>query len=439
MAHFTPAGAAHAARFIHRIGREIVVQHEIFAVFTGQRINHLFILAGAECGDAQRLGFTTREQRRAMRARQHAHFRHDGAHGARITPVNALAGIKDVVADHIRFQFLEQALRQVHIGTFGFKGGDHLLLHHAHLILADQLLYFRIGNGHIGAAQFGDALLQRDFSFRRLRQRPGFLGGNLSQFNDRLDHRLEGRMTKGDGAEHDFFRQFARFRFHHQHAFGSAGQHQIQHAFLALISGWVQHIGAVDIANARRADRAEEGNAGKRQRGGATHQGDDIGIIFQIMRQDGSNHLDFIAEAFREKRADRAVNQARRQRFEFGRPAFTLEEATRDLAGGEGLFLVMHGQREEILPRLRRTRTNGGAQHNGVTQAGHHGTIGLAGDLAAFQNQGLAAPGDFLAEVIVEHRHPLGRWPMPARTTPHPLWMAARQKGPGGPGMRRKG
>ena len=52
MAHFTPAGAAHAARFIHRIGREIIVQHEIFAVFTGQRINHLLILAGAECGHA---------------------------------------------------------------------------------------------------------------------------------------------------------------------------------------------------------------------------------------------------------------------------------------------------------------------------------------------------------------------------------------------------
>ena len=363
-----------------------------------------------------------------MRARQHANFRHDGAHGACITPVNALAGIKDVVADHIRFQFLEQALRQVHIGTFGFKGGNHLLLHHAHLILADQLLYFRIGNGHIGAAQFGDALLQRDFSFRRLRQRPWFLGGNLSQFNDRLDHRLEGRMTKGDGAEHDFFRQFARFRFHHQHAFGSAGQHQIQHAFLALISGWVQHIGAVDIANARRADRAEEGNAGKRQRGGATHQGDDIGIIFQIMRQDGSNHLDFIAEAFREKRADRAVNQARRQRFELRRPAFTLEEAARDLAGGEGLFLVMHGEREEILPRLRGTRTNSGAKHNRVTQTRHHGTIGLAGDLAAFQNQGLAAPGDFLAEVIFEHRHPLGRWPMPARTTlPPPLGNSAAE------------
>ena len=49
MAHFTAPGAAHAARFIHRIGREIVMQHEVFAVFTRERINHLFILAGAEC------------------------------------------------------------------------------------------------------------------------------------------------------------------------------------------------------------------------------------------------------------------------------------------------------------------------------------------------------------------------------------------------------
>ena len=138
------------------------------------------------------------------------------------------------------------------------------------------------------------------------------------------------------------------------------------------------------------------------------------------MRQDGSNHLDFIAEAFREKRADRAVNQARRQRFELRRPAFTLEETTRDLAGGEGLFLIVYRQWEEILTWLGGTRTNSGAEHNSVTQAGHYSTIGLTGDFAAFQNQGLVAPGDFLAEVIFEHRHPLGRWPMPARTTPSP-------------------
>ena len=163
MAHFTPAGAAHAARFIHGIGREIVVQHEIFAVFANQRINHLLILTGAEGRHAQRLGFTAREQCRAMRARQHAHFGHDGAHRARVTPVNALAGIKDIVADHIRFQFLEQALGEVHISAFGFKRGDHLLLHRADLFLAEQLLRFRIGHGHIGAAQFGDALLERHF------------------------------------------------------------------------------------------------------------------------------------------------------------------------------------------------------------------------------------------------------------------------------------
>ena len=160
-------------------------------------------------------------------------------------------------------------------------------------------------------------------------------------------------MAEGDGAEHNLFRQFARFRFHHQHAFGRAGQHEVQRALLAFVECRVQHIGAIDIANARRADRAEERDAGKREGGRTTHHGDDIGIIFQIMRQHGRNHLDFIAEALRKKRADRAVNKARNQGLRFGRPAFTLEEATGDLAGGEGLFLVMHGQREEILTRLR--------------------------------------------------------------------------------------
>jgi len=50
------------------------------------------------------------------------------------------------------------------------------------------------------------------------------------------------------------------------------------------------------------------------------------------------DHLDFIEEAFGEQRADRAVDQAAGQGFQFAGTAFTLEEAARDLAGGIGLF-----------------------------------------------------------------------------------------------------
>ena len=72
MADLAPAGRAHAARFAGRIGREVVVQHEMLAVLAFERVDDLLVLAGAERGDDERLGLAAGEQRRAVRARQHA-------------------------------------------------------------------------------------------------------------------------------------------------------------------------------------------------------------------------------------------------------------------------------------------------------------------------------------------------------------------------------
>ena len=61
------------------------------------------------------------------------------------------------------------------------------------------------------------------------------------------------------------------------------------------------------------------------------------------------------AEALREERADRAIDQARGQHLLLGLAPFALEEAAGDLAGGEGLLLVVAGQREEIDARRARS------------------------------------------------------------------------------------
>ena len=65
-----------------------------------------------------------------------------------------------------------------------------------------------------------------------------------------------------------------------------------------------------------------------------------------------NDDLHFIEEAVREERADRTVDQTARQRFLFGGPAFALEEAPGDAAGGVGLFNVVNGKREEVLTGL---------------------------------------------------------------------------------------
>jgi hypothetical protein len=75
--------------------------------------------------------------------------------------------------------------------------------------------------------------------------------------------------------------------------------------------------------------------------------------MLEVMAQHGGDDEDLVLEALDEQRPDRPVDQARGQRFLFGRTAFALEEAARDLAGGVGAFLVVDRKREEVLPRLR--------------------------------------------------------------------------------------
>ena len=91
------------------IGREIVVQQEGLLVRARQRVDPLLVLAGAERGDHQRLGLAAGEQRRAVRARQDAGFRHDRAHGLEVAAVDALAGVEDVPADDLGLELLEHA------------------------------------------------------------------------------------------------------------------------------------------------------------------------------------------------------------------------------------------------------------------------------------------------------------------------------------------
>ncbi len=69
MADFAAARRAHAARFAHRIGREIIMQHEMLFLCANQAINELFVFAGAKRGHNEGLRFTTREQRRTVGAR----------------------------------------------------------------------------------------------------------------------------------------------------------------------------------------------------------------------------------------------------------------------------------------------------------------------------------------------------------------------------------
>ena len=209
-------------------------------------------------------------------------------------------------------------------------------------------------------------------------------------------------MAEHDGAEHQILAEFLGFGLDHQHGVGGAGDDQVELGFLHLVDMRVEHVFAVDVADAGAADRAHEGDAGQRQgrRGGDDRQ--DVRIVFEVVLDDGDDDLRVVLVAIGEERADRAVDQAGNQRFLFARTAFALEIAARDLAGGVGLFLVVDGQREEIEAGLRLLHRNDGGENLGFAVGGEHRAVSLAGDLAGFQDERTTAPFDFHF-VVIEH------------------------------------
>ena len=116
--------------------------------------------------------------------------------------------------------------------------------------------------------------------------------------------------------------------------------------------------------------------------------------------------LDFVEEAFREQRADRAVDQAAGQvSSSLGRTALALEEAARDLAGGVALLDVVDGQREEVLAGFGFGQRRRWPARR-CRPCRQHGAAGLARDLAGFHADGMLTPLEGLGD-FVEQAHGL--------------------------------
>src|SRR5260221_6663669 len=133
------------------------------------------------------------------------------------------------------------------------------------------------------------------------------------------------------------------------------------------------------------------------------------------MAEHRADDLRLVQKAGREQRPERPDDSAGDQGLLLGGASFALEEAARDLAGGERLFLIIHGQREEILTRLYRAGADSGAQHGRLAIGRQNGAIGLTGDLARLQDELAAAPNEVLAEYLKHNSVVLLRYLAAAR------------------------
>ncbi len=397
VADLAPLGAAEASGFPDREGREIIVQQELLFVGPRQRVDVLLVLAGPERGHHHRLGFTAGEERRTVGARQHADLGDDVAHGLGIAAVDALAGVEDVPANDLGFQFLEYGgdaqLVVLRLLPFREVVRHDLVLGHADRVVALLLDRDGVGCAQIGFDQPEHFLFQRafvdDLDIARL------LRGLLGQRDDGVDHRLEMPVSEHHGAQHDLFVQLLGFRFDHQHGVGGAGDNEFELGFGHFIQRRVEHIFVVDEADAGGADRPLERSAGQRQRRGGGDHRQNVGIILHVVRQHGDDDLGLVAPAVDEQRTDRAVDQTGNQRFLFRRPAFALEVAAGNAARGVGLFDVIDGQRQEIYAFAGRLRGDHGGENDRLAIGGENGTVGLTGNLAGFKLERTATPIDF--------------------------------------------
>ncbi len=326
---------------------------------------------------------------------QHANLAFDLAHGAGIAAIDAVAGVENLAANNVLFQFLDGIANGARIRVFG-QGVVGFTLGIRQHVGAGLLDGFCIGRAQVGLDGFGYLGLDRRVIFWR-GQIPRLFRGHFGQLDNGLDDRLHLSMSKHHGAQHDFLGKLIGFRFHHHHGIRRAGHDHVQVALFQLVNARVQDIFAIDVTNPGRADWAHEGDTGNGQGGGCTHQGGNVGIILQIMAHGGADDLGFVAETIHEQGPDRPVNQARRKRLFFRGTAFTLEKAAWNFAGGICLFHIVDGEGEEIDALARFARGDGGAQHAGFVIGHHHGTIGLARDMSGFQDQLAPAPHQFLA------------------------------------------
>ena len=170
------------------VGREIVVQHEGLLGGAFQAVDELLILGGAQGRDNQRLGFATGKQRRAMGARQDAHFRRDGAHGGEVAAVDALLGVQHGVAHDMGFHVMHQAAIDVG-GDFAFaladKGSAANVLAHRRCASRRACLS-AIWNALVRSAM-QPLSASRAPRHGRLPARPRILGGLFRQPDDGVD------------------------------------------------------------------------------------------------------------------------------------------------------------------------------------------------------------------------------------------------------------
>ena len=407
MADLAAAGGAQAADLTRAVGREVVVEDELFLLgAAGHGVEVLGVLAGAEGDGGQVLRLAAVEDGRAVDAGEDADLGGEGADLVLGAAVDALAALEEVRADGLDLQGVEEVdeldvvddpLAVLVLAVLVLAGGEELVADGLHGGLALQLAGDDEGVGQAGAGEAADEA--------HLLGVLGLVGNDLvglAQGAAHLDLQVDDLLDLLMGALHRGqevgLGNLLGGALHHEELAAQAGVEQVQVGFLALGVGGVDDPFAVDAADAHAANRAHEGHLGDVERGGGRVHGADVAVDLAVAAHQHGVDLDVVVVAVGEERADGAVAHARRQRLLLGGARLALEEAAREAARRVELLAVLALQREEVDALARLVRAGHGAEDAGVADGDDHGAGGLTRQEARLDGE--LPPGDLRGELL---------------------------------------
>ena len=155
------------------------------------------------------------------------------------------------------------------------------------------------------------------------------------------------------------------------------------------------HPGALGaVRDAHGADGALERDARDRQGRRRAVDGEHVVGVLLVGAHDRDDDLGLVAEAVGERRAQRPVDQAAGQDGGVGGTALPAEEAAGDAPGGVHPLLDVDREREEVDAVTNALGGVRGDQCFGAGDLGDHGSLGLEGQLARLEREGLVGAAD---------------------------------------------
>src|SRR4051812_12941790 len=387
--------ASRAAQHLHladRVGREVVVQHELAEGLALEAFHPLLVVAGAEGGGDERLRFTAGEDGRAVRPWQEPHLRRDGADLVVLPSRDAPALVGDHPAHVLVLEILERGLDVLFLARV-WRARCAELRYHFLLDLGEPPVTLVLHVEPVGLAHalrdgiadpLGDSLGEG-----RLLESALLLPHLLAEALLSVEELFDGALPEEEGLDHRVLVDFLGAAFHHEDRVAGCRHDHVEVALRPLLLAGIGDELAAHPADAHPSEGEREGDVARRQRIGSAGQREDVRVVLVVRGEDGRDDLRLVLVALREEWPAASVDEAGDEGLALSEPSFAPEEASRDPARRREPLLVAPRQGEEIEALLLLLRAHRRDEHHAVAGADDYRAVGLFGEISRLDRDGL--------------------------------------------------